>query len=910
MAARAGAQRPPPEIIDLLSDSDDDTDDGVSVTPTPRRATAPLDFDESGNLSPIDEHQFYDAFVSPSLSPRRNANPAPAPGHTAGGQIINIGGEDVFIPDEDEPFLPDAASTVAPSETQHDNAGAVALSNEAFTADTCLQRVLEIFPDISHDHVTKLYNDFEANSDYENLPGPARLDNIIDQLVSAASYPKQEKGKQPIKKRKREDSIDEGDTKKWEGPDRVPVPHFLKGTMQAMLKSEFPEIPVNFVNETLAAQKHFYQAYITLADAKDNKKRAYGKGRPSMRNLANADTMATNCGWPELLDELKAVRKRVEVIRAQRAVEDEKKKAEDENLQRAKERGETAECQACFDELPMNRQMHCDGPVAHFTCYDCAEAYIKSEVSESRCRVLCTAGCGAGFAPNQLNLLADKPLLEQLAELEQEKAIRDAGLDDLEECPFCDYKVILPPVEEDFEFRCANPECEKVSCRRCKSVSHIPISCEQHAKDNKVNHRHKIEEAMTAALIRSCNKCKKQFIKEYGCNKMTCPSCANLQCYVCSESLKNYDHFDQAPGRALDGSAPKKCPLYDNVEERHEREVKEAEATARAQVAAENPDVSPDDLEIKVSDAVKKSTADRIKKGGGADGGMAGMAFPMYHAANMREVMRAMHMPLGDEEGDDEDPFEQALAGADAVRLARHPRLGRVWRDAAVAAAAMRRVPRAPIAPHLLPNVPRPVAQPPNGPAMQGFIPVYAFGGAAPQHNHYRPALANHAPPQAGAPAPPPAPPPAGRFAHYLGPFGDPFGGDGAFDDFAYGHPVQPPPPNPVNHNLAMRLNGRRAQAQVPVAAPMYHPFQALPGAFPNEGQAADLGAPRGPGGDARWRQPQENDPQPRGAAMARGADEMVQYQVEYLRQRAQAREMARLAEAARRPEGDEAQWF
>ena len=90
---------------------------------------------------------------------------------------------------------------------------------------------------------------------------------------------------------------------------------------------------------------------------------------------------------------------------------------------------------------------------------------------------------------------------------------------------------------------------------------------------------------------------------------MTCPSCSHLQCYVCGASLKNYDHFDQRPsGGRVDGARSKLCPLYDNVEERHAREVKEAEAKARAEVVENNPDVDPEDLEIKVSDAVSRAT--------------------------------------------------------------------------------------------------------------------------------------------------------------------------------------------------------------------------------------------------------------------------------------------------------------
>lgn len=801
MAARAGAQPPPHEVIDLLSDSDE-SDDGVATPRPTRRPSAPLDFDENGDLSPIDEHPFYNAFAGPIASPQAQVNAGAGSGHATRGQILNIGGEDVFIPDEEPPNLAANATTASAIPLSSDDAHA--LSEEAFTADSCLKRVLEIFPDISHAHVLELYNDFGSNSGYENLPRPARLDNIIEQLVSATSYPKQERGKQAVKKRKREDSIDENDTKRWEGPDREAVPHFLKGSMQAMLKSEFPEIPVNFVNETLATQKHFFQAYVALAAAMDSTKRAFGKGRASVRHLANADTMAMNCGWPELADELTAARKRIAVVRAQRVVDDAKKKAEEENLQRATECGETAECQACFDDLPMNRQMHCDGPVAHFTCYECAETYIKSEVSESRCRVLCTAGCGANFAPAQLNLLGNKQLLEQLAELEQEKAIRDAGLDDLEECPFCDYKAIVPPVEEDFEFRCANSECEKVSCRRCKSVSHIPISCEQHAKDNKVNHRHKIAEAMTAALIRSCNKCKKQFIKEYGCNKMTCPSCANLQCYVCSESLKNYDHFDQAPGRTVAGEdKSKKCPLYDNVEERHEREVKEAEAAARAQIAAENPDVSPDDLEIKVSNAVKKSTADRIKNAGGPGGGGVGR-YP-YMPAGLRDAMRGLGVPYGAAFLDDVDA-DLAEAGVRARR-----------RRAKYEAAQRARV----AAQDRLPRDPRVLQPPPAIPAGILGLDLMAMDDfidrpAPDAHINAFPAPFNA---NTAAYVPPPAPPAPrarradNRRADYLR-----FAGDGAgLDGVLEVEPAQPPPHGA--NDLAVRMRGLQAGRQAERAA-------------------------------------------------------------------------------------------
>ncbi|KAM0716061.1 hypothetical protein Q7P37_008575 [Cladosporium fusiforme] len=623
----AAAARPPPEIIDLVSDSDDE----LPSTPTPaarrvaRRSVTPEEIPSRppSEPDPDDIERIDDAFFDDVFYERR------VPGQFDDQEVFADGDlphvplviDDFGYLNEDPQEQFDGGA-----DQGDDNLGfAQALgaeqtlpdSEEVLTEDHCLARVYEMFPDVCPDHVSTLYT--EVAREDAGLPIAVYLDRIIEKMLSTESYPKRRKESQQLK-RKREESVDE-DRMRWEGEGRDVAPWTLVRPIRAILKAEFPTFTHAFINQTLGDEKYLYQTYVRLAEIRDTDGPFRQRGRASMQHT-DADLIATNTGFPELGEELAAARRRVHSNQEQRASDAKKKQSEDENLRRAIAAGNTAECQACFDDLPMNRQIHCQGETAHFTCYSCMEAYIKSEIGESRCRVLCTAGCGSAFEPAQLNLLSDKKLLAKLADLQQEKDIRDAALENLEECPFCDYKAILPPIEEDFEFRCANPECEKVSCRRCKASSHIPISCEQFAKDNKVNSRHKIEEAMTAALIRSCNRCKKQFIKEYGCNKMTCPSCQNLQCYVCSETLKGYEHFDQHPG----GRGGNKCPLYDNLEQRHEREVKAAEDATRAEIMANNPDVVAEDLEIKMSDVVNKATEQKIRQAGpeGLGGGPMG----------------------------------------------------------------------------------------------------------------------------------------------------------------------------------------------------------------------------------------------------------------------------------------------
>ena len=95
----------------------------------------------------------------------------------------------------------------------------------------------------------------------------------------------------------------------------------------------------------------------------------------------------------------------------------------------------------------------------------------------------------------------------------------------------------------------------------------IPCSYLEYQLENTLTSRHAVEEAMSAALIRRCNVCGQSFVKDGGCNQMTC-SCGNSQCFVCSQNVDGHDHFEQSDGE---------CPLFDNSEERQRREVATAQ---------------------------------------------------------------------------------------------------------------------------------------------------------------------------------------------------------------------------------------------------------------------------------------------------------------------------------------------
>ncbi|KAF2204861.1 hypothetical protein GQ43DRAFT_363710 [Delitschia confertaspora ATCC 74209] len=484
------------------------------------------------------------------------------------------------------------------------------------TEQECQQKILDVFPDIERDHVLNLIRERSAP-----VERTARwCERLIGAILDGGQYPKERDKVKELKRKRSDDEDDEliaqYENARGENQDRD---YFRYGAI--LLQDEFREIPVKHIENTLRKERTLFKAFDTLETQLDNygilkaghKASPFSKIRTprasSQQAARKKSQMSDYVNLPQLQKEFAAARK--QRTRKKTAA----KLFEDSNTRRAQENNEMKECMCCYSDFPINRMAYCNGSDVHFFCVLCTQKYVENELSMSRCRPICFADlqCKTLFTTQQLRSILDKAAFERLELLQQQEDIRLAGLDNLEECPFCDFKAECPPVEVDREFRCMNLTCEKISCRLCRAESHIPMTCEEHQKENKASVRHAIEEAMTKALIRSCNRCKKPFVKDYGCNKMTCPSCGNAQCYVCGTNVSgNYDHFHNSHGR---------CPLYDNTDQRHQDEVKKAEEEALAILRAQHPNLSAKELKIQVSDRVKAEEEARIRRGADHAGG-------------------------------------------------------------------------------------------------------------------------------------------------------------------------------------------------------------------------------------------------------------------------------------------------
>ncbi|KAF9901329.1 hypothetical protein EC991_006256 [Linnemannia zychae] len=290
---------------------------------------------------------------------------------------------------------------------------------------------------------------------------------------------------------------------------------------------------------------------------------------------------------PDFRKELLWIRAKLEKEKA----EIEEALAEEENLRVHTENNLLRECGCCFDDVPANRIAMCED--GHVFCLSCSRRGAEVELGYRRTVLKCmTAGCKAVFSDSEAVIFLPKPVFEGLMRARQQNELKMAGLDSLVECPFCSYAAIVEN-DEDKEFRCQGPKCHKVSCRLCRALTHIPLSCEEYKKelekDNVLSVQHKVEEQMSQALIRECVKCKSRFFKTEGCNKMTCPQCHAIMCYVCKVQIKDYSHFDNAP--AGQPSRSKRCRLWEDTVQRNNDEVKAAAQRTLEELKSQDPNL-------------------------------------------------------------------------------------------------------------------------------------------------------------------------------------------------------------------------------------------------------------------------------------------------------------------------------
>lgn len=290
------------------------------------------------------------------------------------------------------------------------------------------------------------------------------------------------------------------------------------------------------------------------------------------------------------------------------------------NQQAAQKNGSDVECPCCCDSFAVGDMIACRDE-GHLFCVDCLLGVAKSQIFGSgslgagcssksmELRCFHPDGCESGFAREFMQKALPRQILEKYDELQASISVREAALENLVTCPKCTFQAQLDPTAQVFV--CPIAHCGFKSCCRCgMEASHVgDISCEEAKRIAfSAKGQHKVEEAMSGALIAPCPKCASPLLKEGGCNKMVCPRCREASCFVCRSHISKeigYAHFCQKAH--CQHKSCGKCPLHTTNEDKAI-----AEAVRKAGINA--VDDSVDDGNRLIEDLMRKTPKSRKRR--------------------------------------------------------------------------------------------------------------------------------------------------------------------------------------------------------------------------------------------------------------------------------------------------------
>lgn len=269
-------------------------------------------------------------------------------------------------------------------------------------------------------------------------------------------------------------------------------------------------------------------------------------------------------------------------------IKDEEAKLQFERLQLERQREEELNkiriCCVCYDEFQNSELIRCDKTnyeKRHFICSECLKGHITSLYSDGIATNSCMFDkndkCGGIYLNKDIEkVINNEEMLNKWNEIINITEIFKLAsiCDDYIICPLCcKWGCIFEipnGIRNNFYIKCG--KCNKEFCNTCKMKAHDGRNCNQLEFEENVCVEKKIEiidrllnDIITKALMYNCSFCGTSYIKDEGCNLMTCPKCEALSCYLCGMKLyiKNntkYSHFtghDLADPDAI-------CPLWNN----------------------------------------------------------------------------------------------------------------------------------------------------------------------------------------------------------------------------------------------------------------------------------------------------------------------------------------------------------
>ena len=257
-------------------------------------------------------------------------------------------------------------------------------------------------------------------------------------------------------------------------------------------------------------------------------------------------------------------------------------------------------CTVCCDEFPNRSDLsECDASATneynHLVCRECLKGHVSILLSDGIASLECMFNkhdhCQGQYTEENIKnaldyqdkpaaaaVVDDTPFSKWQVVMAASEIVKFASIcENYVICPLCCswgciFEIPVGAEKYPFYIRCGN--CVKEWCTLCKRGAHCNRSCYELAFNEAELASASImgsvidkmiQDIATRALTHCCSICGCSYIKEEGCNLMTCPKCNGMSCFICGIKLyykgeTKYWHFTGHDNADQDA----RCPLWNN----------------------------------------------------------------------------------------------------------------------------------------------------------------------------------------------------------------------------------------------------------------------------------------------------------------------------------------------------------
>jgi len=250
---------------------------------------------------------------------------------------------------------------------------------------------------------------------------------------------------------------------------------------------------------------------------------------------------------------------------------------------------EITTCKVCSETFLHIDLIKCSNTTCdnkHLVCSECFEGYINSQILNNIGSYDCMFNpldiCKGEYTTTIIDKIITNPDTNEKFNtiVTINNLFKIANIcDDYHICPLCRKWGCIVGVSTNTNENMTTIKCEQCHlywCNKCKREEHSIYSCyklnfkedETEEKQNAIVDK-MIQDIITKIITRKCSTCGCVYIKEEGCNLVTCEQCYSMSCYLCNtklyykENKGKYWHYighDRSDANAV-------CTIFNNKPE-------------------------------------------------------------------------------------------------------------------------------------------------------------------------------------------------------------------------------------------------------------------------------------------------------------------------------------------------------